>query len=136
MTGRAWNIAAAALLVAACGDNGVTSPDPTPTSPVTVTYTQLLTAQGWTSRTFTAAQAGTISVTLQSSELPMGIGIGVTGADGSGCQTSVSVVTPAGDSPQLRTNVEAGTYCLVVYDVSPAGSRTIQVPVTVVLVHP
>ncbi len=135
MAGRAWNIVAAALLVAACGDNGVTSPDPTPTSPVTVTYTQLLTAQGWTSRTFSSL-AGTISVTLQSSELPMGIGIGVTRADGSGCLTSVSVVTPAGDSPQLSTNVDGGTYCLAVFDVNPADSRTTQVPVTVVVVHP
>lgn len=136
MTRRAWNIVVAAVLVAACGGSGTTAPDPTPTSPVTVTYQQLMTAQGWTSRSFTVAVAGVVSVTLQTSELPMGIGIGVAGASGSGCQTSVSVVTSAGESPQLSSPVDAGNYCLIVFDVSPSGSRTTQVPVTVVLVHP
>ena len=136
MTARAWNIAVAAVLVAACGGNETTAPDPTPTSPVTVTYQQLMTAQGWTTRSFTAAEAGVVAVTLHSSELPMGIGVGVTSTGGSGCQTSVSVVTTAGDSPQLSTSVDAGDYCLIVFDVSAAGSRTTQVPVTVVLVHP
>jgi len=136
ITVRAWNITVAAILVAACGGNEITAPDPTPTSPVTVTYQQLMTAQGWTSRSFTVAEAGVVSVTLQSSELPMGIGIGVSSAGGSGCQASVSVVTSAGDSPQLSTAVDAGDYCLVVFDVSPAGSRTTQILITVVLVHP
>lgn len=135
MTGRAWNTTVAAVLVAACGGNEITAPDPT-TSPVTITYQQLMTAQGWTSRSFAVAEAGVVSVTLQSSELPMGIGIGVSTAAGSGCQASVSVVTSAGDSPQLSTAVDAGDYCLVVFDVSPAGSRTTQIPITVVLVHP
>ena len=135
MTGRVWNITVAAVLAAACGGNGITAPEPTPTSPVTVVYQQLMSAQGWTSRSFTVAEAGVVSVTLQSSELPMGIGIGVT-TGGSGCRTSISVVTSAGDSPQLSSSVEAGDYCLVVFDVSPADSRTTQVPVTVVLVHP
>jgi hypothetical protein len=95
-----------------------------------------MSVQGWTSRSFTVAEAGVVSVTLQSSELPMGIGIGVPSTGGSGCQTSISVVTSAGDSPQLSASVDAGDYCLVVFDVSPAGSRATQVPVTVVRVHP
>ena len=136
MTGRVWNITVAAVLAAACGGNGITAPEPAPTSPVTVVYQQLMSAHGWTSRSFTVAEAGVVSVTLESSELPMGIGIGVT-TGGSGCRrTSISVVTSAGDSPQLSSPVEAGDYCLVVFDVSPADSRTTQVPVTVVLVHP
>lgn len=134
--GRTWNIALAAVLVAACASNEITAPDPTLTSPVTITYQQLMAAQSWTSRSFTVAEAGLVSVTLQSSELPMGIGIGVPTIGGSGCQTSVSVVTSAGDSPQLSSSVDAGDYCLVVFDVSPAGSRTTQIPITVVLVHP
>ena len=114
----------------------MTTPDATPTSPVTITYQQLMPVQGWTSRSFVVAEAGVVSVTLQSSELPMGIGVGVADASGSGCHAAISVITPAGDSPQISTSADPGTYCLVVFDVSPVGSRTTQVPVTVVLVHP
>ena len=66
----------------------------------------------------------------------MGIGIGVPSADGSRCHAAVSVVTLAGDLPQLTTAVDAGTYCLLIFDVSAAGSRTNQLSVTVVLTYP
>ena len=33
MTGRVWNITVAAVLAAACGGNGITAPEPAPTSP-------------------------------------------------------------------------------------------------------
>lgn len=73
---------------------------------------------------------------MQNSELPMGIAIGVPSADGNRCRAAVSVVTLPGDSPQLTTAVEAGTYCLLIFDVSAVGSRTNQLSVTVVLIHP
>jgi hypothetical protein len=113
-----------------------TAPSPMASSPTTITYTQLLGLQGSASRSFVASQAGVVSVTLQSAEVPMGIGIGAQPSSGAGCRAATSVVTPAGESPQLATAVDPGSYCLLVFDVSDPGSRTSQVAVTIVVLHP
>lgn len=134
---RVITVAAVAVLAASCGDSEtVTAPSPTTPSPATITYTQLLGPQGSASRSFIASQAGVVSVTLQSAAVPMGIGIGAQPSSGAGCRAATSVVTPAGESPQLAAAVDPGEYCLLVFDVSDPGSRTSQVPVTIVLVHP
>ena len=125
------------MLACGCGDGEMlTAPTATATSPTTVTYVQLLSPGGAASRSFVATQAGTVSLTLQSAELPMGLGVGAPLANGAGCRASTSVVTSQGDAPQVTITVEAGTYCMVVFDVTSPGSRAHQLPVTVVLVHP
>ncbi len=130
-------VSAVAVLASSCSDGGTpTTSSPVTTSPTTVTYTQLFGPQGTASRSFVASQAGVVSVTLQTAPVPMGIGIGAQPASGTGCRPATSVVTPAGDSPQLATAVDAGSYCVLVFDVSDPGSRTSQLPVTIVLVHP
>jgi hypothetical protein len=99
-----------------CSDNDVTSPTEM-TSPVTVNWSTLLAPGGSASRSLAVTQSGTVSVTLQSAPVPLGLGIGVPQANGSGCRTTLSTTASPGPSPQLTIAVEAGTYCVVVFDV-------------------
>ena len=89
--------------------------------------------KGSASRTLDASQAGTVFVTLQSTPLPVGLGIGVPQANGSGCRTTLSMTAISANSPQLTTSVEEGRYCVVVFDV---GEITDQIAVTVQVVQP
>ena len=106
----------AALASTSCSDDGVTSPTEV-TSPVTVTWTTSLGPRGSASRTLTVTQSGTVSVTLQSALVPVGLGLGVPQANGSGCRTTFSTTASPGPSPQLSAPVEPGTYCVSVFDV-------------------
>jgi hypothetical protein len=38
-------------------------------------------------------------------------------ANGSGCRTALSTTVTAGSSPPLTTSVDAGRYCVIVFDV-------------------
>jgi hypothetical protein len=105
-----------ALLNVSCGDDVATSPTDT-TSPSTITWTTQLAPRGSASRTLDVDQSGTVFVTLQSAPLPVGLGIGVPQADGSGCRTTLSTTATAASSPQLTTAVEEGRYCVIVFDV-------------------
>jgi hypothetical protein len=106
-----------ALLNVSCsGDDVATAPTET-TSPVTITWTTQLGPRGSASRSLQVEQSGTVLVTLQSAPSPVGLGIGVPQADGSGCRTTLSTTTTAGSSPQLTTSVEQGRYCVIVFDV-------------------
>ena len=130
-------VSAVAVLASSCNDSDiVTTPSAIAVSPTTITYTQLVGPQGSASRSFVASQAGVVSVTLQSAAVPMGIGSGALPASGAGCRATTSVVTAAGESPQLAIAVDPGSYCLLVFDVSDPGSRTSQLPITIVLAHP
>jgi hypothetical protein len=89
---------------------------PTPGSDVFATS---LAVQGATSRSVIASQAGVIVLTLQglgAGVSQLGVGIGVPRADGSGCFLMQSIVTSASASPQLAASVEAGEYCVRVFD--------------------
>lgn len=115
-------LAALLLPIAAC-DNGpsleedVTPTTPT-TSPVTETYSTQLFVGGSASRSFTAAKAGTATVTLTNigSASKLGFGVGVLDGLGSGCLfTRSSEAAVVGTSFSLA--VDPGTYCVRVYDV-------------------
>ena len=105
-----------ALLNVSCSDDVVTAPTAI-TSPSTITWTTLLGPRGSASRSLEVVQAGTVFVTLQSAPVPLGLGIGVPQANGSGCRTTLSTTATAASSPQLTTAVEAGRYCVIVFDV-------------------
>lgn len=105
-----------ALSSVACGDDVATSPTET-TSPSTITWITQLGPRGSASRSLQVDQSGTVSVTLQSAPVPVGLGIGVPQANGSGCRTTLSTTATAASSPQLATSVEAGRYCVTVFDV-------------------
>lgn len=109
-------------LLSAC-DNSSTpaSPTtPTPTGPVTETWTTQIGPRGAVSRTVEAAGAGTLKVTLGSTtpgEVTLGLSVGVPRADGAGCLPTRTVQTAATGSPQIEIGVSSGTYCVQVHDV-------------------
>ncbi len=105
-----------AALASACSDDGVTSPTEVISS-TTITWTTRLVPRGSASRSLTVAQSGTVSVTLQSAPVVVGLGIGVPQASGGGCRTTFSTTAAPGPSPQLTAPVEQGTYCVMVFDV-------------------
>lgn len=134
-------IAALLLPLAAC-DNGpsttddTTTPTSPTTSPVTETFASQLFVAGSASRSFTAAKAGTATVTLVTAGPPstvkLGFGIGVPDALGSGCLfTRSSEAATAGTSFSLP--VDAGTYCVRVYDV---GAMTANITFSITIVRP
>ena len=127
-----------APLLAAC-DNGPVIPTDTTTtttttaSPVTETFASQLAVGGYAFRTFNAAKSGTATVTLTSanasSTLKLGLGLGIPDATGTGCLYTRSSETAAGG--QLTASVEAGVYCVRVWDLGTLTS-TINFSVTIV----
>jgi hypothetical protein len=95
----------------------------------------LLGARGAASRTFVASQQGTASVTLQAAPVPLGIGIGVPGSSEAVCRPSSSITASAGESPQLTAAVDAGSYCVLAFDVGGITDQN-QISFTMQLVHP
>lgn len=139
---RAWNalraLMCAAAMSAGCGDSTTpTAPTAATTSPVTVTYSTSFGPLGAAARAFTASQAGTVSVTLLSagppSDVALGLGVGIPRADGGGCTLAQSVTTSAAPAAQIVTTVDAGNYCVRIFD---TGLLTDPVTVTVTIVHP
>jgi len=132
-------IALLLLPLAAC-DNGpsttdTTTPTAPATSPVTETFASQLFVGGSASRSFTAAKAGTATVTLVSagtSATKVGFGIGVPDVLGSGCLfTRSNEAATAGTSFTLP--VDPGTFCVRVYD---AGALTSAITFSITIVRP
>jgi hypothetical protein len=128
-----------APLAAAC-DNGpaVLGPDtstPVATSPVTETFSTQLAVGGYASRSFNAAKAGTATVTLtsagSSSTVKLGLGVGIPDINGNGCLFTRSTDTAAGG--QLSIAVDAGVYCVKLYDI---GTLTSNINFTITIVRP
>ena len=105
-----------ALLKVSCGDELATSPTET-TWPSTILWNTQVGPRGSASRSLDVDRSGTVLVTLQSAPVPVGLGIGVPQADGSGCRTTLSTIATAASSPQLTASVEEGRYCVTVFDV-------------------
>jgi hypothetical protein len=122
-------LAMVVALSAAC-DNGPMAPTTTDTtttavvSPVTEYFSSQLAVGGYTARSFNAAKAGSATVTLNfvgtSTSLKVGMGIGIPDRLGSGCLFTRSIETAAGGT--ITANVDAGTYCVRVYDVGTLSS--------------
>ena len=126
------------LPIVGCDNGPSTTDDTTPTtpttSPVTETFSSQLVVGGSSSRSFTAAKAGTATVTLANAgaATKVGFGIGVPDVLGSGCLfTRSSETAVAGTSFSLP--VDAGTYCVRVYDI---GALTSSVVFTITIVRP
>lgn len=88
-------------------------------SPGTDIFATSLAVQGATSRSIEASQAGVIVLTLEglgAGASQLGVGLGLPRADGSGCFLTQSVLTSASSTPQLALSVEAGQYCVRVFD--------------------
>ncbi len=127
---------AAAFAGAGC-DDAETPTTPTRPNTTTVNWSSSLALGGSTTRSFATTRTGTVSVTLQSvgasTTLRVGLGVGIPLADGSGCVLSRSVETTAGATAQLELTVDAGSYCLQVYD---PGTLTSPVAFSITLVYP
>lgn len=88
------------------------------TSAGTISYSSLVLPGGFTSRTFHAAFDGTATLTMESiapaGVSSLGLGLGYPRNDGSGCEVS-SVVT-ATRGTVFSVPVDAGRYCVRVFD--------------------
>ena len=120
-----------------CDDTTTTAASPTPTSPVTETFSGQFVPGGSASRSFTSASSGTVSLTLAQvgppADLVVGFGVGIPQANGSACYLAQSVETGASSSPQLTVPVDPGAYCVRLYDL---GTMAAQVAFTVTIVRP
>jgi len=89
-----------------------------PSGAGTITYANILLPGGFTSRTFDASAAGTVTVFMDtispSSVASLSLGIGFPRSDGGGCQLSQSFTATRGS--QFSLPVEAGTYCVKLSD--------------------
>jgi hypothetical protein len=137
MTVHARRLLFVALLAAAGCDDATTATSPTVTSPVTELFSGQFIPGGSAARAFTAASAGTVSITLSQlgpqTGLVVGLGIGIPQANGSGCLMTQVVEAGASTSAQLTVQVDAGTYCVRLHDL---GTLTSQVAFTVTIVRP
>jgi len=107
-------------LVAGCGDDATPTAPTTRTSPATETFSSNLTVQGSATRMITAIQSGTFTATLTSAAQPavqVGLAIGLRNGNGTQCLITRDVIAAAGSSPQLTAQVDAGDYCVRVFDV-------------------
>jgi hypothetical protein len=129
-------LVATALTVgsAACGSDTPTRPSDT-TTPVTETFSSIVPWKGATSRSFTTAATGTVTLSLTSLGQDAAVGLALGLADGANgqCAPTYWVVTTAYAGRQISANADAGRYCFLVYDV---GELTGQVSFTVTVVHP
>lgn len=88
------------------------------TSSGTITYASSVVPGGSTSRTFGAAADGVATITMDSfspaSVAALGLAIGIQRNDGTGCEiTAAALATPGA---QVSIPVDAGLYCIKVFD--------------------
>ena len=82
------------------------------------TFASQVARGGFAARGFTLANSGTIHVTLTSlsPSVPIGLGIGIPDSGGGSCSLTRSVETVEGTDPQVSVAVDAGAYCVKVFD--------------------
>lgn len=136
MRSRALLMAVLALAAAGC-DDATTATSPTVTSPVTETFNGQFLPGGTAARAFTAASSGTVSITLTQigpqADAVVGLGVGIPQSAGTGCLLTQTTQTGASSSPQLTVPVDAGSYCVRLYD---TGTLTATVAFTLTIVRP
>ena len=129
-------VLASSLTVAGCNEDPPTPPTPDPTT-TTVVFSSNLAVGGSSTRSFDVTRNGVVSVTLVgvggSNTLKVGVGLGIPFSDGTGCVLSRSVETVAGNTAQLELAVDAGKYCLQIYD---PGTLTGVVAFSINLIYP
>lgn len=122
------------FLLAGCGESDVGTPT-SPTSPVSATFDGTLAPGGWASRSFRTGDAGVVSVTLISTgaAVPVGLGVGIPRADGTGCNLTRSTESVAAAGPHLSVAVDGGTYCVKIYDIV---GMAVPLPFVIGITHP
>jgi hypothetical protein len=132
---------AAALAIAAAGCGGGDSPSTLSTAPtatvITESFTGTVAVGGNDVHPFSVAvSGGQVNAILTAAGPPptidMGLGIGTPGGTACTLLTNGSVVTPAGTVAQLTGTLNAGSYCVSVYD---AGNQTAPITYAVTVNH-
>jgi hypothetical protein len=133
---RALCLAVLAPLLAASCDGTTTAPSAT-TANSAETFVGQFGVGGSASRTIVASASGEITITLREAGPPtdvaLGLGIGIPSANNVGCHQTRTVQVAAGATPQLAATVDAGTYCVRVFD---AGAMTTPIAFSVAISHP
>jgi hypothetical protein len=105
-------------LPAACSETPV-SPTELSHPPFTAVFASEVLALGTASRSFTAGGPGTVDVTLTAttpSGVGVGLGVGIPRGTARGCLLSHSAIVVAGALPQIVLPVDAGEFCVQVYE--------------------
>jgi len=128
------------LAVLCAGCSSTTAPSSTSSStssPVSETFTSQIFAQGSAFRTFTASQAGTVTITLLGGPagMPLGLGLGLPGETAGHCQLTFVINASPGGATVLSNAVDAGTFCAGVFDVGDIPPST-AVPFSIRIDHP
>jgi hypothetical protein len=126
------------VLTAGCGNDTPSTPTTptTPTGPTTSIFASRLTPNGAVSRSFGATTTGTATVMLTNAGGPstrVGLGIGVPSTGIAKCALSTALSTTPGTTPQISAAVDAGQYCVTVYDL---GTLRDVIDFSVTLVYP
>ena len=146
MSRQQWRVAAASLLavaLTACTVGGGGGSSTAPSAPIaptitatTETFSGSIDPGGNDVHNFTVAQSGgAVNVTLTAAGPPSTIFMGVGVGTPSGTTCSLIAQAPpsqAGSAPQLSGTANAGTYCVVVFDI---GNQTAAVTYTVTVSH-
>jgi hypothetical protein len=87
------------------------------------TFSSIVTKGGATSHAFVASKTGPYSVTLTglSAPVPIGLGIGIPNTTGAGCNLNTTVSARPSATAQLAGQLDAGTYCVDVFDTGLLG---------------
>jgi hypothetical protein len=127
-------------MAAACntGSDTGSSVFPSPsTTPTTEMFTGTVDVGGSDSHPFTIAlSGGQVNVTLTAAGPPqtiyMGLGVGAWSSPTCTLIAGASTAVPAGATAQLSGTANAGSFCVMVYDV---GNQTTQVTYAVTVTH-
>lgn len=128
-----------AALVTACG--GSTNPSSSLLAPSamlsTETFAGTVDIGGSDSHTFSVLQSGgQVNVTLTAAGPPptiyMGLGVGTPSGGSCALLTNAQILTQAATVAQLSGTVDAGAYCVMVFD---AGNQTAQITYSVTITH-
>jgi hypothetical protein len=96
-------------------------------------FTGTLTVGGTSMFTFTTTSNGAASVTLTSLGTATPIGVGIGTFSGTTCTlTTSSAATSAGATPQVTATLDAGTYCVEVFD---PGTLTVSTTFGITVTH-
>jgi len=127
----------------ACRTSNATALTPSQASAATITETfngTVPVGEGQSdAHAFAVTRSGTVSVTLTQAGPPativMGLGLGTPVSPGTTCLllSGGSTNTQAGPTPQITGPLEAGSYCVSVFDI---GNATAPVTYSVTVTHP
>lgn len=108
-----------ALAAGACNSGAVTptSPDSS-VPPADQTFASQLAAGGRASRSFPVPETAVVTATLSEAgtSAKLGMGLGIPDTNGAHCHLFSAVETLPGTEPQVTETVEAGTYCVELWD--------------------